>query len=231
MAAEAVARPGRPLPAVDRAHPRPGRAAGRARPVSNNAQLVSLFERTPTSSSRAPARFSTDWFNLTAGKSGGPRCRRRGPGNPADAERFLCSIMDHRRAAAANGRRWRYASLDNLYPSQGPRRGYRLPQKARPGDRRHGEEPLGLSQAAQLPLPGSGAGISCFKRAYGGSTLHLAQARCFKAYIWSAVVATTLVLFARLRQSNSSAPSGSAVEPTCGADHIRLPTPTRRNDS
>jgi len=43
------------------------------------------------------------------------------------------------------------------------------------------------------------AGISCFKRAYGGARCTWRGLDHFKAYIWSAVVAHNLVLFARLK--------------------------------
>jgi IS5 family transposase len=43
------------------------------------------------------------------------------------------------------------------------------------------------------------AGISCFKRAYGAARCTWRGLDHFKAYIWSAVVAHNLVLFARLK--------------------------------
>jgi IS5 family transposase len=43
------------------------------------------------------------------------------------------------------------------------------------------------------------AGISCFKRAYGGARCTWRGLDHFKIYIWSAVVAHNLVLFARLK--------------------------------
>jgi IS5 family transposase len=43
------------------------------------------------------------------------------------------------------------------------------------------------------------AAISCFKRAYGGARCTWRGLDHFKAYIWSAVVARNLVLFARLK--------------------------------
>ena len=43
------------------------------------------------------------------------------------------------------------------------------------------------------------AGISCFKRAYGGGRCTWRGLDHFKAYVWSAVVAHNLVLFARLK--------------------------------
>jgi transposase, IS5 family len=43
------------------------------------------------------------------------------------------------------------------------------------------------------------AGISCFKRAYGAARCPWRGIDHFKAYIWSAVVAHNLVVFARLK--------------------------------
>jgi IS5 family transposase len=96
-------------------------------------------------------------------------------GNPADAERFL-PMLDRQSSAAVRHR-------------------------GRP-------PPMAAMPAATSPLPtwsgtpgsiaglrnfraGIEASISCFKRTYGGAR--------FKAYIWSAVVAHNLMLFARLK--------------------------------
>ena len=43
------------------------------------------------------------------------------------------------------------------------------------------------------------AAISCFKRAYGAARCTWRGLDHFEAYIWSAVVAHNLVLFARLK--------------------------------
>ena len=63
---------------------------------------------------------------------------------------------------------------------------------------RDGQEPLGLPSSAQLPA-GIEAANSCFKRAYGAGRRTWRGLDHFKAYIWSAVVAHNLVLFARLK--------------------------------
>src|SRR5882672_5340318 len=56
------------------------------------------------------------------------------------------------RPPASDGGRWWLCHARQSRPSQGQGcRRCRLPQEARPDDRGHGEEPLGLSQAAQLP--------------------------------------------------------------------------------
>ena len=47
--------------------------------------------------------------------------------------------------------------------------------------------------------PAAARGISCFKRAYGGARCTWRGLDHFKTYIWSAVVAHNLVLFARLK--------------------------------
>ena len=44
-------------------------------------------------------------------------------------------------------------------------------------------------------------GISCFTRAYGGGRCTWRGLNHFKAYVWSAVVAHNLVLFARLKST------------------------------
>ena len=124
-------------------------------------------------------------------------------GNPADTDRFQPMLDRHiehygkapRQSAADGG----YASTAKPGPGQGlGRQGRGLPQEARAGHRGHGEEPLGVSQAAQLPgrdrgqhlLPQTGYGLS---RCTWKGLDH------FKAYVWSSVVAYNLALFARLK--------------------------------
>ena len=84
-----------------------------------------------------------------------PRCRRRGgqsrrcgalPANARSPDRPLW------RAAAADRRRWRLCQPRQSQTGQGARRaGCRLSQEVRHRRGRHGQEPLGLSPAAQLP--------------------------------------------------------------------------------
>ena len=57
---------------------------------------------------------------------------------------------------------------------------------------------LGVPPAAHLPRRIE-ANISCFKRVYGAARCTWRGLDHFKAYIWSAVVAHNLVLFARLK--------------------------------
>ena len=113
--------------------------------------------RMPTSSSRAAATLQYGHkLNLTTGRSGLILDVVIEAGNPADTERFLPMLERHIallwRGAAAGRRRWRLCQPRQSRPGQGPRRPRcGLPQEARPAHRRHGQEPLGLSQAAQLP--------------------------------------------------------------------------------
>ena len=97
-------------------------------------------------------------LNLSTGKTGMILDLVIEDGNPADTDRFQPMLDRHiehygkapRQSAADGG----YASTANLAgdPGQGlGRQGRGLPQEARAGHRGHGEEPLGVSQAAQLP--------------------------------------------------------------------------------
>jgi IS5 family transposase len=66
--------------------------------------------------------------------------------------------------------------------------------------RRHGQKPLGVPPPAHFRA-GIEAAISWFKRAYGGARCTWRGLDHFRAYIWSAVVAHNLVLFARLKRA------------------------------
>ena len=95
-------------------------------------------------------------LNLTTGRSGLIFDVVIEAGNPADAERFLPMLeRPHRapgHAAAPGGQRRRLCQPRQSEPGQGSRRARcRLPQEARTLDRKHGQEPLGLPQAAKLP--------------------------------------------------------------------------------
>jgi transposase, IS5 family len=120
-------------------------------------------------------------LNLATGKSGLILDVVIEAGNPADAERFLpmldrqiaCCGVAPRQIAADGG----YASLDNLKAAKARGvRDVRLPQEARLGGRRHGQEPLGLSQAAELPRRDRGRDLLPQTSLRFG-TLHLARAR------------------------------------------------------
>jgi IS5 family transposase len=144
-------------------------------------------------------------LNLATGKSGLILDVVVEAGNPADAERFL-PMLDRQiarcgappRQTAADGG---YASRDNLKQA-----------KARGVQDVAFHKKCGIAVADMVKSPwvyrrlrnfraGIEAGISCFKRAYGGARCTWRGLDHFKAYIWSAVVAHNLVLFARLKQA------------------------------
>jgi len=142
-------------------------------------------------------------LNLATGKSGLILDVVIEDGNPADAERFL-PMLDRQiarhgappRQTAADGG---YASRDNLKQA-----------KARGVQDVAFHKKCGIAVADMVKSPwvyrrlrnfraGIEAGISCFKRAYGGARCTWRGLDHFKTYIWSAVVAHNLVLFARLK--------------------------------
>jgi len=142
-------------------------------------------------------------LNLATGKSGLILDVVVEAGNPADAERFL-PMLDRQiarrgappRQTAADGG---YASRDNLKQA-----------KARGVQDVAFHKKCGIAVADMVKSPwvyrrlrnfraGIEAGISCFKRAYGAARCTWRGLDHFKAYIWSAVVAHNLVLFARLK--------------------------------
>jgi IS5 family transposase len=142
-------------------------------------------------------------LNLATGKSGLILDVVVEAGNPADAERFL-PMLDRQiarrgappRQTAADGA---YASRDNLKQA-----------KARGVQDVAFHKKCGIAVAEMVRSPwvyrrlrnfraGIEAGISCLKRAYGGARCTWRGLDHFKAYIWSAVVAHNLMLFARLK--------------------------------
>jgi transposase, IS5 family len=142
-------------------------------------------------------------LNLATGKSGLILDVVIEDGNPADAERFL-PMLDRQiarrgappRQTAADGG---YASRDNL--KQAKERGVQDVAF---------HKKCGIAVADMVKSPwvyrrlrnfraGIEAGISCFKRAYGGARCTWRGLDHFTTYIWSAVVAHNLVLFARLK--------------------------------
>jgi transposase, IS5 family len=142
-------------------------------------------------------------LNLVTGKSGLILDLVIEAGNPADAERFLPMLDRHiarygtpPRQMAADGS---YASRDNLNQAKACGVSDVAFHKKR-----------GLIVADMTKSPwvyrklrnfraGIEASISCFKRAYGGGRCTWRGLDRFKAYVWSAVVAHNLVLFARLK--------------------------------
>jgi IS5 family transposase len=142
-------------------------------------------------------------LNLVTGKSGLILDLVIETGNPADAERFVPMLDRHiahcgtpPRQMAADGS---YASRDNL--DQAKARG--VSDVAF-----HKKRGLAVADMAKSAWvyrrlrnfrAGIEAGICCFKRAYGGGRCTWRGLDHFKAYVWSAVVAHNLVLFARLK--------------------------------
>src|SRR5215468_1297709 len=142
-------------------------------------------------------------LNLVTGKSGLILDLVIETGNPADAERFLPMLDRHiarcgapPRQMAADGS---YASRDNL--DQAKARG--VTDVAF-----HKKRGLAVADMAKSAWvyrrlrnfrAGIEAGISCFKRAYGGGRCPWRGLDHFKTYVWSAVVAHNLVLLARLK--------------------------------
>jgi transposase, IS5 family len=175
---------------------------GEAVPASE--KLVSLFE--PHADIIVKGGRDVQYghkLNLATGKSGLILDVVVEAGNPADAERFL-PMLDRQiarcgappRQTAADGG---YASRDNLKQA-----------KARGVQDVAFHKKCGIAVADMVKSPwvyrrlrnfraGIEAGISCFKRAYGGARCTWRGLDHFKAYIWSAVVAHNLVLFARLK--------------------------------
>jgi IS5 family transposase len=142
-------------------------------------------------------------LNLVTGKSGLILDVVIETGNPADAERFLPMLDRHiarcgappRQMAADGG----YASRDNL--DQAKARG--VTDVA--FHKKRGLAVADMTKSAWVYRKlrnfraGIEAGISCFKRAYGGGRCTWRGLDHSKAYVWSAVVAHNLVLFARLK--------------------------------
>jgi IS5 family transposase len=167
-------------------------------------KIVSLFE--PYTDIIVKARRDTQFghkLNLTTGKSGLILDAVVEAGNPADSDRFLPMLERHiehygrapRQAAADGG----YASADNL--QQAKARGVRDVAF-------HKKRGLTIEDMTRSPWvyrklrnfrAGIEAGISCLKRAYGLARCTWKGLEHFKAYIWSAIVAHNLALFARLK--------------------------------
>jgi transposase, IS5 family len=124
-------------------------------------------------------------------------------GNPADAERFV-SMLD--RHIARTGASPRQAAADGGYAS----RANLAAAKARGVVDVAFYKKCGIAITEMVKSPwvyrrlrnfraGIEVAISCFKRAYGAARCTWRGPDHFKAYIWSAVVAHNLVLFARLK--------------------------------
>jgi transposase, IS5 family len=142
-------------------------------------------------------------LNLTTGKSGLILDVVIETGNPADAERFLPMLDRHIARAGAPPRQ---TAADGAYAS----RANLTAAKDRGVTDVAFHKKCGIAVAEMVKSPrvyrrlrnfraGIEAAISCFKRAYGAARCTWRGLEHFNAYIWSAVVAYNLVLFARLK--------------------------------
>ncbi len=192
------------LPLIGRVLDQSERRVLRGQAVPAGEKLVSLFE--PHADIIVKGARDVQYghkLNLVTGKSGLILDLVIEAGNPADAERFLPMLDRHiarcgappRQMAADGG----YASRDNLDAA-----------KARGVSDVAFHKKRGLAVADMTKSAwvyrklrnfraGIEAGISCFKRAYGAGRCTWRGLDHFKAYVWSAVVAHNLVLFARLK--------------------------------
>jgi IS5 family transposase len=175
-----------------------------ARDVPAGEKLVSLFE--PHADIIVKGGRQVQYghkLNLATGRSGLILDVVIETGNPADAERFLPMLDRHiarsdapPRQTAADGA---YASRANLVAA-----------KARGVIDVAFHKKAGIAVADMVQntrvyrrlrnfRAGIEAGISCLKRAYDAAPCSWRGFENFKAYIWSAVVAHNLVLWARLK--------------------------------
>jgi transposase, IS5 family len=142
-------------------------------------------------------------LNLATGKSGLILDVVIEAGNPADRERFLPMLDRH---IARTGAPPRQTAADGGYAS----RANLAAAKDRGVVDVAFHKKCGIAVADMVKSPwvyrrlrnfraGIEAVISCFKRAYGAARCTWRGLEHFKAYLWSAVVAHNLVLFARLK--------------------------------
>jgi transposase, IS5 family len=166
-------------------------------------KLVSLFEPHADILRKGSEVAYGHKLNLTTGKSGLILDLVVEAGNPADSERLLPMLERHiarygeapRQLAADGG----FATRANL--SQAKTRGVRdLAFHKRGGLR---IEDMVRSRWVYRQLRNFRAGIeadiSCLKRAYGLARCTWRGLSHFRAYVWSAVVAYNLALFARFK--------------------------------
>lgn len=192
------------LPLIARVLTQSERRVLRGQAVPASDKLVSLFE--PHADIIVKGARDVQYghkLNLVTGKSGLILDIVIETGNPADAERFLPMLDRHiahcggppRQMAADGG----YASRDNL--NEAKARGV----KDVAFHKKRGLAVADMTKSAWVYRKlrnfraGIEAGISCFKRAYGGGRCTWRGLDHFRAYVWSAVVAHNLVLFARLK--------------------------------
>ncbi len=192
------------LPLIDRVLDQSERRVLRGQAVPAGEKLVSLFE--PHADIIVKGARDVQYghkLNLVTGKSGLILDLVIEAGNPADAERFLPMLDRH---IARCGAPPRQMAADGGYAS----RGNLDAAKARGVSDVAFHKKRGLAVADMTKSAwvyrklrnfraGIEAGISCFKRAYGAGRCTWRGLDHFKAYVWSAVVAHNLVLFARLK--------------------------------
>jgi IS5 family transposase len=166
-------------------------------------KLVSLFEPHANIIRKGSEVAYGHKLNLTTGRSGLILDLVIEAGNPADSERLLPMLERHiafygqaPRQAAADGS---FASRNNL--RQAKAQGVRDMAFHKKGGLRI--EDMVRSRWVYRKLRNFRAGIeadiSCLKRAYGLARCTWRGLDHFRAYVWSAVVAYNLALFARLK--------------------------------
>jgi IS5 family transposase len=203
-AARARARVEHYLPLIGRVLDQSERRVLRGQAVPAGEKLVSLFE--PHADIIVKGARDVQYghkLNLVTGKSGLILDLVIEAGNPADAERFLPMLDRHiarcgappRQIAADGG----YASRGNLDAAK---------DRGVSDIAFHKKRGLAIADMTKSAWvyrklrnfrAGIEAGISCFKRSYGAGRCIWRGLDHFKAYLWSAVVAHNLVLFARLK--------------------------------
>jgi IS5 family transposase len=192
------------LPLIARVLDQSERRVLRGQAVPVNEKLVSLFE--PHADIIVKGGRDTSYghkLNLVTGRSGLVLDVAIETGNPADSDRLLPMLERH---IAFYGQAPRQAAADGGFASQA-----NLDKaKARGVTDVAFHKKRGLAVAEMTKSSwvyrklrnfraGIEAGISCLKRAYGGARCTWRGLDHFKAYVWSAVVAHNLVLFARLK--------------------------------
>jgi len=192
------------LPLIARVLDQSERRVLHGQPIPAAEKLVSLFE--PHADIIVKGTRDVQYghkLNLVTGKSGLILDLVIEAGNPADAERFLPMLDRH---IARTGAPPRQTAADGGYASRG-----NLDEAKARGvkdvafHKKRGLAVADMTQSAWVYRKlrnfraGIEAGISCFKRAYGGGRCTWRGIDRFKAYVWSAVVAHNLVLFTRLK--------------------------------
>jgi IS5 family transposase len=192
------------LPLIGRVLDQSERRVLRGQPVSAGEKLVSLFE--PHADIIVKGARDVQYghkLNLVTGKSGLILDLVIEAGNPADAERFVPMLDRHiarcgvppRQMAADGG----YASRGNLDAAKDRGVGDIAFHKKRGLAVAEMTKSAWVYRKLRNFRAGIEAGISCFKRSYGAGRCTWRGLDHFKAYVWSAVVAHNLVLFARLK--------------------------------